>query len=128
MTWTMILLASLGGGLGAVARYHLGRFIKMRIDQTRLPNAMLIVNVIGSFGLGVTLGGLFGSLTEPEPLPDLYFFLATGFMAAFTTFSTFSTEAVGLIRTRKLVSAVLYISVTLAASFLVFLAGMWLMV
>ncbi|ADH98043.1 CrcB protein [[Bacillus] selenitireducens MLS10] len=121
-------MASLGGGLGAVARYHLGRLIKARLDQTWLPNAMLIVNIIGSFGLGVTLGGLFGSVTETDPLPNLYFFLATGFMAAFTTFSTFSTEAVGLIRTRKFYPACLYISVTLVASFLVFLAGMWLTV
>lgn len=78
-----VLLVGVGGVFGAVARYLLGEY---------LPDApgvhTLAVNVLGSAVLGALLAA---------PSSDAVLLaLGTGFCGAFTTFSTFAVEAVGL--------------------------------
>lgn len=123
MSITALLVTALGGGLGAVARFHIGVLIKGTISQERLPNAMLIVNILGSFGLGIMLGLLFDGVVASDSVPLIFYFAGTGFLGAFTTYSTFSVETVQLIKKRAFGPAFLYVTLSIAGSFTAFLLG-----
>lgn len=87
-----ILGVAIGGGLGALARYHLEGLIAPR-QRSPLPVSTLVVNVSGSFLLGAVVG-----LVQAGRLPgSVLIWGATGFLGAFTTFSTFTYETVQLI-------------------------------
>ena len=72
------------GGLGAVARVLLGAAVDARA-RTWFPWGTLAVNVSGAFALGVLAGGTLGGTA--------YTLAATGFLGAFTTFSTWMVDA-----------------------------------
>ena len=80
------VLAGIGllGGLGAVARVVLGAAVDARADSP-FPWGTLAVNVAGAFALGVLVGAGLGG--------DAYTLAATGFLGAFTTFSTWVVDA-----------------------------------
>lgn len=84
LAWIGVAVA---GAAGAPARYLLDGFVQ---DRTRgeLPWGTFVVNVTGSFLLGVVtglaLGGHLGDLGKDMA--------GTGFCGAFTTFSTFTFE------------------------------------
>ncbi len=86
-----ILMLSIGGALGAVARYHATQYIARRHATTHFPLPTFIVNLTGSAFLGALFGILHNAPTDPTQSP-LYLLLGTGFCAAFTTFSTFALE------------------------------------
>lgn len=86
---------AIGGALGALARYGLGLWVgglAARHAWLGFPYATLGINVVGSFLLGLTLA-CFGRGTISEAWRVWF---GTGFLGAFTTFSTFSTELDGL--------------------------------
>lgn len=86
-----ILGLAVGGGLGALARYQLEGLIAPR-QQSPFPLSTLIVNVTGSFLLGLLVGlSLAGRLPEASLIWG-----GAGFLGAFTTFSTFTYETVQL--------------------------------
>ena len=95
------LLVAIGGFAGAVARYSVSRIFAVYWPKG-MPLATWIVNIAGSFLLGwIAASGL----------QDIYvLLLGTGFMGAFTTFSTFKTDSLELFRAGKAVLAVLYIA------------------
>jgi CrcB protein len=71
------------------------------------PYGTLAVNLIGCL--------LIGMLTRLDELrsllsPEVRFFILVGLMGAFTTYSTFSNEAIGLINDRRINLAVLYLA------------------
>lgn len=119
-----ILLVMAGGAFGSMLRYGIGLFIMKRIPQPPIPFAMLLVNVIGSFGLGMFLGSYF-SVTEAATLYNtpFYLFIGLGFFGAFTTFSTFSVETVELLREREFKKACIYVLLTVFLSVLLFAFG-----
>ncbi|QOR01870.1 fluoride efflux transporter CrcB [Campylobacter sp. 2014D-0216] len=84
---TTILAVGLGGFLGAIARMLTSNFFN-KIIPHNFPYGTLMVNIIGSF-----LIGLFFSYANSKGINiHTKSFLSTGFMGAFTTFSTFSYE------------------------------------
>ncbi len=88
----------LGGLLGAIARYEIGRQIAKRMDPG-FPVATLLVNITGAILLGLVTGFDTGG--------KVYLLIGDGFLGAFTTFSTFMYEGFHLIKgTRKLNAAV----------------------
>lgn len=91
-----MVLVGLGGGLGAVSRYLITQLIRGR----EFPWATLLVNVLGSFILGLAL---FSMATE-----GLLLFVGVGFCGAFTTFSSFSFQTVGLWERGEPLRALLY--------------------
>jgi CrcB protein len=88
------LVISLGGILGANARYVLGTWIAQRYG-TGFPYGTLVINVSGSFVIGLFLT----LIAERFVLhPNWRLFFAVGFLGAYTTFSTFSYESVVLLQ------------------------------
>jgi len=81
-----------GGFAGAVARYLLGGWMTSWLGPG-FPYATFVINVTGSFVLGLLLGMLEGHVVSPiVPLS-----MAVGFLGAYTTFSTFSYETLRLL-------------------------------
>lgn len=80
---------ALGGSLGAVARYGVVIFAQ-NFWGLRFPYGTLIVNTVGSFLAGFFVAILVGRYSGEEYL-RLFFF--TGFLGAFTTFSSFAAES-----------------------------------
>lgn len=88
-----LVLIGLGGGLGSLARYAIAG-LWLPWTRAGFPWGTLLVNVAGSFVIGLVLGGAGerGWLT-----PELRLALATGFCGGFTTMSSFSFEALLLL-------------------------------
>ncbi|GAA0292579.1 CrcB protein [Gracilibacillus halotolerans] len=85
-----VLFVGIGGFFGAMARY----FVSNQLDnQSDFPLATWLVNMIGSF----LLGFLFGL----ELNSSMFLLAGTGFMGAFTTFSTFKLEGILLHKEKK---------------------------
>lgn len=82
-----VFLVGIGGFLGAISRYSVSQFINSRFSF-RIPFATLFINLLGSFLLGFIIGlGITGSWL---------LLIGTGYMGAFTTFSTFKLEGIQL--------------------------------
>ncbi|MDT0650711.1 fluoride efflux transporter CrcB [Autumnicola edwardsiae] len=82
------LLVFLGGGLGSVLRYQLGKLLNNAV-VTSIPYGTLTANTLGS----LLLGFLFGlALKYGNFSPAFTMFFAVGFCGGFTTFSTFAYE------------------------------------
>jgi fluoride exporter len=79
----------LGGGLGAGGR-HLVSMATLRYFGPGFPIGTLTVNVVGSLIMGLFIGWLVKH--EAAHLQSLRYFLATGFLGGFTTFSAFSLD------------------------------------
>jgi CrcB protein len=84
-----VLAVALAGALGAPARYLVERAISERRGRG-FPWGTLVVNVSGSLALGFVTGlALYHGLgTTPKAV------VGTGFIGAYTTFSTFAYETV----------------------------------
>ncbi|HHY48516.1 MAG TPA: CrcB family protein, partial [Alphaproteobacteria bacterium] len=88
------LLVGLGGGLGAMARYGAGILVG-QVWRDPFPLATLLVNVVGSVAMGL-LVGLLARLLPPAQ-HEIRLFVAVGLLGGFTTFSSFSLDAIALI-------------------------------
>lgn len=88
------LLVGIGGFLGANARYVVARLVGTSVD-TRFPLGTFVINISGSFLLGV-LGTILAQKVSPNS-EAMRLALGIGFLGAFTTFSTFEFETHALI-------------------------------
>lgn len=88
MSWLQLLLVGIGGFFGAIARYMISRTLNNQ--EKAIPVGTLLVNLTGAFLLGFLMG------TGVDAL--LLLLLGTGFLGAFTTFSTLKLEMSSLWR------------------------------
>ncbi len=109
----------LGGGLGAAVRYALGAWIGARAG-TSFPLHTLLINVSGSFAIGVLLTLL---TARSDGNPALRLFLVVGFLGGYTTFSSFSYEVLALAESGAWRQAAAYVIGSNALSLLACLAG-----
>ena len=84
------MLVFVGGGIGAALRHAVNRGTLALLGPS-FPFSTLVVNVLGSFFMGVLAGVL---LPRGEGHQSVRLFLGTGILGGFTTFSTFSLDAV----------------------------------
>jgi CrcB protein len=98
-----VLFVALGGAGGAVSRYLLSTWVHS-LWEGRLPLGTLLVNALGSFAIGV----IYVLIERQVVHPDWRGVLMVGFLGAFTTFSTFSLEVIGLFETGHLAHALGY--------------------
>ena len=115
-----LLVAALAGGVGAGLRYLVDRWLTPAAGAARFPVGILVVNVSGSFVLGVITG--LGTAIAPE----LALVLGLGLLGGYTTFSTVSVETVLLAQRGRRRHAALNLLGTLALAALA--AGLGLLV
>jgi fluoride exporter len=116
---TVWVLLAAGGAVGALARFTVAKAV-YRESHGTFPSGTLAVNVLGSFLLGLVVTGL---ATSPFSA-QLGALLAIGFLGDFTTFSTFSYEAVMLGRDGQWPRAAIYVLGSIALGLTAALAGL----
>jgi fluoride exporter len=107
-----LLMICLGAAVGAPARYLTDRAIQARHD-TVFPWGTLIVNVAGSFVLGV----LVGFAAHHRVPAEVIALVGTGFCGALTTYSTFGFETFRLAESGARFYVVLNVIASVAAGF-----------
>ena len=88
------LMVMFGGATGSLARYLVGAAIMNRVGS-RFPWGTVLINVTGSFLLGLTMT-LFTERLDAHP--NWRLLLVVGFLGGYTTFSSFEWETLGLVR------------------------------
>jgi CrcB protein len=108
-----VVAVAFGGGIGAGLRFLVDRAVMRRRHPDRFPLGILIVNVTGSFALGMLVGS--GTALMPATLATI---VGTGLLGGYTTFSTVSVETVLLAERGKRTPAVANVIGTLALALL----------
>ena len=108
----LYLIVFIGAGLGGALRHG------VNVGATRLfgygfPFGTFIVNVVGSFAMGL-LAGYF--IYRPGVAQHMRLFLTTGILGGFTTFSSFSLDAALLVERHAYGAAAGYMVGSVAAS------------
>jgi CrcB protein len=101
---TNLLWVGFGGFLGATARYLLGGWVAARLGAA-FPYGTLVINMSGSLVLGFLMGLLDVRTVHPAVRPAF----GIGFLGAYTTFSTFTYEAIRLVEDGSIVTALAYV-------------------
>ena len=99
------LLVAFGGGIGAVVRYGIGLLILGRFG-TSFPFHTLFINLTGSLAIGLLLV-LFVERLHLDPAWRLL--VIVGFLGGYTTFSSYTFEALALIEAGQPLASVLYV-------------------
>ena len=114
-----ILWVGLGGFAGANARYLLGMWVATRFGTT-FPYGTFIINVTGSFILGVIMGLLDAHVLAPA----VRLSLGIGFIGAYTTFSTFTYETLRLVESGSVLLAATNVVGSVIVGMLAAIAGL----
>ncbi len=117
-----ILLVALGGVPGALARYWLGTALPA---PGGWPLPTLVTNLAGALALGVLLEALTRRGPDWGALRIARLLIGTGFMGAFTTYSTFALDAVKLLDAGRALPALGYLSATVLGGAAASWAGIW---
>ncbi|WP_226035965.1 fluoride efflux transporter CrcB [Aquibacillus saliphilus] len=105
-----LVLVAIGGFFGSIARFTVG--IKWNNLETYKPYGTWIANVSGSMLLGIIF-----VLLEHNLISNwIWLILGAGFCGAYTTFSTFGTEALSMLLAKKYKKALFYILSSLVVS------------
>lgn len=100
----------MGGAIGSVLRYAI-----MQISvSTTFPWHTFIVNVLGSFIIGICIASFKNNKIEPTT----YTLLATGICGGFTTFSSFSADGLSLLEQNKVIQFGFYVLISVALGLL----------
>ena len=112
------VMVALGGGIGAMARVALSKVLPVAVMGVPLP--ILCVNVLGCFLMGL----LVEWMTRHGGVSDnMRYFLVSGLLGGFTTFSAFSLEFGFLFAKHAYVPAFLYVMASVGLSLLFFFLG-----
>ena len=116
-----VLIVFIGGGIGSVARYLLGKWLNDL--ETTIPYGTLLSNVLGSLLMGLIIG----YLSKNSNISETYtLLLVTGFCGGFTTFSAFAYENHLFLKNGDYVSFLSYSLGSLILSFLAIFSGLYL--
>jgi CrcB protein len=114
------LVVFLGAGIGGALRHGVN-LAAARLFGFGFPFGTLIVNLAGSFMMGVLAGWFAFRMGIPQ---HMRLFLTTGVLGGFTTFSAFSLDAALLIERHAYWLAAAYIAGSVVASILALFAGL----
>ena len=123
---TASLGVGLGGAIGAVLRYQLGRAMTAWLGVPALgafPWATLAANAIGGLAMGVLAGSLARGAAG-EAAEQVRLIAGVGLLGGFTTFSAFSLETWLLVEDGRIAIALSYIALSVALSIAALVLGL----
>ncbi|MBT2538490.1 CrcB family protein [Arthrobacter sp. ISL-69] len=115
-----VLVVITGGVFGALARYGLGTVLP---SPGGWPLPTLIINLAGALLLGVLLEALVRRGPDAGRLRLIRLLAGTGFMGAFTTYSTLALETNALLGAGRTTDAVIYVAATVIGGAAATVAG-----
>lgn len=116
-------LVFVGGGLGSVVRYLLGRQLPASLNGTAFPLSILVVNVLAS----ALLGGLMGWVAARPDREPWRLLIGVGVCGGLSTFSSFSQDNLLLLQQGRYGAAFLNIGLNVVGCLLASAAGWGLM-
>ena len=116
-----IAIVGAGSFIGGAVRYLVS--FAMKGISKGFPWATLVVNVLGCFLIGL----LWGWLNRTSQMEgNLALFLTVGFCGGFTTFSTFSKEALVMLQTGNILGFAAYVAVSVIVGITLVALGYYL--
>ena len=122
LNFQLLAAVAIGGSLGSVARYLVAIGVG-RLVGTAFPWGTLVINIVGSFLIGVFVESFALSWNVSQAMR---LFLTVGICGGFTTFSTFSLDAMVLMQRGELWPAGAYIVASVVLSILGLFVGLLL--
>ena len=119
----LVLAMALGGAIGAVGRHYVSMAMTLLMGHG-FPWGTLVVNISGSFLMGVLIETM---ALVWSPSAELRALLTVGVLGAFTTFSTFSLDIATLYERGATLQLAVYIVASVGISILALFAGLRLM-
>ncbi len=113
------LLVAVGGAIGSVLRYGAGVAVGS-FWRDPFPLGTMLINIVGSLVMGLFVGLMARLLPGWQNEARLFF--AVGVLGGFTTFSSFSLDAISMIERGDVLQAVLYVTASVAIG----LGALWL--
>lgn len=110
-----MLLVALGGAVGCMIRFAMIQLV-VGLNPTGFPLGTVVVNILGSFVIGVVL-------IRYGAEHSVRAFLVTGVLGGFTTFSAFSWDMLQLLQQQAFWQAALYVAASVGLSLLAVWAG-----
>ncbi len=93
---TELLAVMISGAIGAALRFFVNHKVS-QIKETGFPLGTLVVNISGTFGIGLFLG----MMANDPALAHLIVPVGVGFFGAYTTFSTWMVQSAGELKARQ---------------------------
>ena len=113
-----LVLIALFGAIGSLFRFVLIQ-VTPKITYINFPIGTVIVNLIGSFLIGIVV-----SLFEKQLLSnELRSFIVFGFLGGFTTFSAFTYEIFNLLKIGNYLNLFIYLLLSIVVSLALFYVG-----
>lgn len=116
------LFIFIGGGLGSLARYGLGKLVQHQFISN-FPYGTLAVNISAS----LVLGAFVGLELSKNLSPSFRAFIAIGFCGGFSTFSTFANDTLQLIQANRYTEAMINVLLNVSLCVIATFAGIWIM-
>lgn len=112
-------MVGIGGFIGAIARFWLGSYIGGKMG-TRFPYGTFVINISGSFLIGLILTVL---SEKAHWSPNWRYLIPVGFIGAYTTFSTFEYETLRTIQDGQFLIASLNVTLSVLLGFVAVWGG-----
>jgi CrcB protein len=114
------LLVGIGGCLGSILRFWLGSYIGSKMG-TRFPYGTFVVNITGSFLVGLVFAWL---TVRTSWSPNWRYLIPIGFIGGYTTFSGFEYETLRTIQDGQIGLGLLYVAASVVVGFVAVWGGM----
>lgn len=116
------VIVFLGAGIGGALR-HATNLLAARLFGLAFPVGTLAVNIFGAFAMAVIVEVFALKAGVPQ---SARLFLTTGVLGGFTTFSTFTLDAVTLYERGEGLTALIYVTLSVVGSVVAFMGGLTL--
>lgn len=113
-------MVGVGGCLGSILRYWLGSYIGGKMG-TRFPYGTFVINVTGSFLIGLAFAFL---TVKTNWSPNWRYLIPIGFIGGYTTFSSFEYETLRTMQDGQFGLALLYVALSVCVGFVAVWGGM----
>jgi len=114
------LMVGIGGCLGSILRFWLGSYIVSKMG-TRFPYGTFVVNITGSFLVGLVFAWL---TVRTSWSPNWRYLIPIGFIGGYTTFSGFEYETLRTIQDGQIGLGLLYVAASVVVGFVAVWGGM----